>query len=191
MTPIQQSTVTLTQRLRAATATEAVRLLQDALDACKCEGQSVWREVADTKQQAETYRQETLRWSDSVKQLERQLEAAREDSERMCLKHPVDGSPVPLMGAIQSEAAARVVLERSAQHQKWGEQNHDMSTWLCILHEETGELSQAVLHERFGGPECNNVFCEAVQVAAVGLQIVEFLIRKTQAAMSETTGEKK
>jgi len=64
------------------------------------------------------------------------------------------------------------------QHFKWGEQNHDLPTWMCILHEETGELSEAILHEKFGGPEAGNVFKEAVQVAAVACQIVEYLLRK-------------
>jgi NTP pyrophosphatase (non-canonical NTP hydrolase) len=82
------------------------------------------------------------------------------------------------MSAVQSEAGARVIIERRSQNRKWGEQNHDMPTWLAILHEETGELSQAVLHAKFGGPAARDLFKEAVQVAAVALQIVEFLIRK-------------
>lgn len=78
----------------------------------------------------------------------------------------------------QAEAVRRILGERHAQLVKWGQQNHDLPTWMCILHEETGELSEAILHQKFGGPEANNVFKEAVQVAAVACQIVEFLIRK-------------
>ena len=56
-----------------------------------------------------------------------------------------------------------------------------MPTWLCILHEETGELSEAVLHRKFGGPEAFGELSEAIQVAAVALQIVEFLLRRKPA----------
>jgi NTP pyrophosphatase (non-canonical NTP hydrolase) len=77
----------------------------------------------------------------------------------------------------QEIAIKDVLRERKNQQQKWGEQNHEMPIWLAILHEETGELSEAVLHSIFGGPERNEVFKEAVHVAAVGLQIVEFLRR--------------
>jgi len=82
------------------------------------------------------------------------------------------GLGVQVAGAVEAVSA-----ERRRQHEKWGEQNHDMMTWLAILHEETGELAEACLHEKFGGPAAENVMLEAVQVAAVALQIVEFLQR--------------
>jgi len=78
-----------------------------------------------------------------------------------------------------------VLRERKEQQHKWGEQNHDMPTWLAILHEETGELSEAVLHNKFGGPKRNNIFKESVQVAAVALQIVEFVRRKMNESRSQ------
>jgi len=85
-----------------------------------------------------------------------------------------------------------VLFERQRQFAKWGEQNHDMMTWLAILHEETGELAQASLHQKFGGPEAIRVMEEAVQVAAVALQIVEYLRRKNreyfEAHNAEITG---
>ncbi len=80
-----------------------------------------------------------------------------------------------VMNSTQGYAVKLVLAERQRQFQKWGEQNHDMPTWLAILHEESGELAEAVLHEKFGGPEAENVMKEAVQTAAVALQIVEFL----------------
>jgi hypothetical protein len=81
--------------------------------------------------------------------------------------------------AMEQQMALKDVLrEREAQQRKWGEQNHEMPVWLEILHEETGELCEADLHARFGGPKMNDVFKEAVQVAAVGLQIVEYLRRQ-------------
>lgn len=55
---------------------------------------------------------------------------------------------------------------------KWGEQNHDDEVWLAILMEEVGELAEAVLHKRFGGPAAEHVEAEAVQVAAVAMQMV-------------------
>ena len=72
----------------------------------------------------------------------------------------------------------RIEEERNRQNEKWGVQNHDMMTWLAILHEETGELAQACLHNKFGGPAEGDIMKEAVQVAAVGLQIVEFLLEQ-------------
>lgn len=78
-------------------------------------------------------------------------------------------------------ATEAVLQERQKQNEKWGEQNHDMMTWLAILHEETGELAEACLHKKFGGPEAGNILHEAIQVAAVALQIVEFLLRTAAA----------
>lgn len=77
-----------------------------------------------------------------------------------------------------AEAINRILAERAEQFRKWGEQNHDMMTWLAILHEETGELAEACLHQKFGGPEAQHIFKEAVQTAAVACQIVEYLIRQ-------------
>lgn len=70
-----------------------------------------------------------------------------------------------------------VFAERARQEAKWGEQNHDPITYLAILTEEVGELAQAALHARFGGPEAGNMRAEAVQVAAVAVAIVECLER--------------
>jgi NTP pyrophosphatase (non-canonical NTP hydrolase) len=68
--------------------------------------------------------------------------------------------------------------ERARQDKKWGEQNHDMMTWLAILQEETGELSQASLHKKFGGHAAGSIMAEAIQTAAVACQIVEYLLRQ-------------
>lgn len=76
-----------------------------------------------------------------------------------------------------SEALASVLAERCRQDAKWGEQNHDPFTYLAVLAEEVGELSQAALHARFGGPASAGLRAEAVQVAAVALAIVECLDR--------------
>ena len=80
--------------------------------------------------------------------------------------------------SIQAQAVELILNERERQQAKWGEQNHEMPVWLAILHEETGELSQAVLHRIFGGPEAMGELGEAVQVAAVATQIVEYLLNR-------------
>jgi NTP pyrophosphatase (non-canonical NTP hydrolase) len=81
----------------------------------------------------------------------------------------------------ESAAARSVMDERLRQDAKWGEQNHDPSTYLTILMEEVGEYAQAVLETRFGGPHGgeDKMRAEAVQVAAVALAIVECLDRGT------------
>jgi NTP pyrophosphatase (non-canonical NTP hydrolase) len=75
------------------------------------------------------------------------------------------------------EAIESVLAERARQDQKWGEQNHNPFIFLAVLTEEVGELSQAALHARFGGPAGNSMRIEAVHVAAVALAIVECLDR--------------
>lgn len=75
------------------------------------------------------------------------------------------------------DAVQDVIAERLRQDEKWGEQNHDPFIYLTILIEEVGELAQAVLHGRFGGPAANKLRDEAVHVAAVALAIVECLDR--------------
>lgn len=85
---------------------------------------------------------------------------------------------IEVMDAHQRKAICDVLHERKAQQKKWGEQNHEMPIWLAILHEETGELSECVLHRIFGGPQSEKQLGEAIQVAAVALQIVEYLRRQ-------------
>lgn len=46
-----------------------------------------------------------------------------------------------------------------------------------ILGEEVGEFHQAVLHDRFGGKAAGTSREEAVQIAAVALQIIEYYDR--------------
>ena len=47
MKPLQQSTVILNQRIRAASETDAARILQDAMDECNCLGQLHFRQLAE------------------------------------------------------------------------------------------------------------------------------------------------
>lgn len=84
----------------------------------------------------------------------------------------------------QARAVGAVLEERRRQNTKWGEQNHDPITWSAILTEECGEFAEAALHHRFGGPAADGLRNEAVQCAAVALQIVECIDRN---AASKTT----
>jgi len=77
-----------------------------------------------------------------------------------------------------------VLLERTNQDSKWGEQNHDPFTWLSILGEEVGEAHQAAVESKF--KESNNhgqsitlhdLRKELIQVAAVAISICESLDR--------------
>lgn len=81
----------------------------------------------------------------------------------------------PILG--RKIALYDVNAERDRQEAKWGEQNHDPFTYLTVLGEEFGELCQAALHARFGGPASVKLREEAVQTAAVALAIVECLDR--------------
>lgn len=78
-----------------------------------------------------------------------------------------------------SDAVESAVEEMVSQDCKWGP-DRDLSPfeWMAILMEEVGELSEASLHTVFGGPESGRMREEAVQVAAVALQIIEQCDRK-------------
>jgi NTP pyrophosphatase (non-canonical NTP hydrolase) len=78
---------------------------------------------------------------------------------------------------IQTDVLMHVKQERTRQDQKWGEQNHDPITWVTILTEEVGELAQAALHARFGGPKAYAFGEEATHCAAVAVAILECLVR--------------
>jgi NTP pyrophosphatase (non-canonical NTP hydrolase) len=79
----------------------------------------------------------------------------------------------------RQQSVIDALRERIRQDEKWGEQNHDPFTWLTILMEEVGELSQAALHTRYGGKAAAGLREEAVQVAAVALSFIECLDRGT------------
>ena len=71
---------------------------------------------------------------------------------------------------------ADIRTERRNQFLKWGFQAHDLPTWLVILNEELGELSEEILKAKFiPGPPRPQLRAEAVQVAAVAAAIVQYL----------------
>lgn len=78
---------------------------------------------------------------------------------------------------LPSLALQSVLAERERQDAKWGEQNNDPFTYITVLVEEVGELAQAALHTRFGGPAAAGLRDEAVHTAAVALAIIECLDR--------------
>jgi hypothetical protein len=82
-----------------------------------------------------------------------------------------------LAPATGSAALSSVLRERQRQDSKWGEQNHDPFTYITVLGEGYGELCQAALHCRFGGPAGAELREEAVHTAAVALALVECLDR--------------
>ena len=69
----------------------------------------------------------------------------------------------------------KIMDERERQNQKWGVQEHGAFVWLAILAEEVGELSEAALHDQFGGDHAGTLEKELIQVAAVAWQWLESL----------------
>lgn len=70
--------------------------------------------------------------------------------------------------------------ERLAQDARWGQQNHSDEWWLAILGEEFGEVSQAILHDRFGGKASGTTRKELVQLAAVAMAWIECIDRRSK-----------
>lgn len=81
-------------------------------------------------------------------------------------------------------ALEAIIKERQRQDAKWGEQNHRPEFWSGILGEEYGELCEAINETVFdngtseGGYD--NMFREAVHVAAVAVGFLECLQRAIQ-----------
>ena len=81
---------------------------------------------------------------------------------------------------IQKVAILAIIAERKKQDEKWGEQNHDMATWLEILGEEYGEICKADLEFRFGSKSRDRILEEIIQTTAVGLAMIESWIRNNK-----------
>lgn len=78
-----------------------------------------------------------------------------------------------------TRAMNNVLSEMTKQDELWGaDRNHDPFVWAAILSEEIGEFAQAILHDEFGGSHAGTARDEAVQIAAVALQIIEYYDRK-------------
>lgn len=66
-----------------------------------------------------------------------------------------------------------VAHERSAQHLKWGQQDHSDGDWCLILMEEVGEAAQDALKGHL-----QLLRQELIQVAAVAVAWIEALDRR-------------
>ena len=62
--------------------------------------------------------------------------------------------------------------ERLVQDALWGEQNHALPFWHCILSEEVGETARSILAGNVQG-----VRHELVQVAAIAVAMIEYIDR--------------
>ena len=125
-----------------------------------------------------TVRKAILASGDEFEELVAAYHRAYDGAERWrtIARQAVAGKALDL-GEIRERAVHRVLLERVRQDDKWGEQNHDAITWSAILTEECGEFAQAALQRKFGGPAADGLLNEAIQCAAVALQIVEWIDR--------------
>jgi len=74
------------------------------------------------------------------------------------------------------EVIELIRAERKRQFEKWGQQQHSSFVWMSILMEEVGEASQAALHNAFGGSHGGTFTIEMIHVAAVAVQILEWLL---------------
>jgi len=77
----------------------------------------------------------------------------------------------------------KILLERTRQDKKWGEQNHQPEKWLVILQEEVGEAAKATLEG-----SALQYHDELVHVAAVAVAALESLSRGKWAAEREKRG---
>jgi len=78
------------------------------------------------------------------------------------------------------DAIMLVKAERERQFAKWGKQRHDVFTWMAILMEEVGEAAQAALHTKFGGKAKGTFGLEMIHVAAVAVQIIEWILENEE-----------
>lgn len=72
-----------------------------------------------------------------------------------------------------ADLLALVVNESREQVCKWGVQVRTPFEWMCYLHEESGELAQAVNENYYNGASPAAVVREAIQVATLALKIAE------------------
>jgi len=77
--------------------------------------------------------------------------------------------------SIRNAVLSQIVNERLKQDAMWGKQRHDHGTWLAILVEEVGEVSQAMQVNQSWGKksDAGDLYNELVQVAAVAVAIAE------------------
>ena len=85
---------------------------------------------------------------------------------------------IPAIPHDVSNALESVLDEMEDQDRTWGaDRDQDLSFWHLILSEEVGEFAEAILHYDVGAPKQAGLRNEIVQVAAVALQIIEYIDR--------------
>ena len=84
---------------------------------------------------------------------------------------PLVGNSTVIGSSGLGAALHRDQLEIKRQNERWGSQNHDPATWATILAEECGEVARAALAAKYGKANLTQMIEEAVQVAAVAIQI--------------------
>lgn len=80
----------------------------------------------------------------------------------------------------QRAAIGDVLAERERQDQMWGEQAHHPAYWLAIMGKQVGQFGSAVLQREWWEDKkaAHGIMRhEAVQMAAVGLAIIEAIDR--------------
>jgi hypothetical protein len=82
-----------------------------------------------------------------------------------------------------------VLSENGKQIDKWGIQDHDLCIWDTILHEEVGELSKAILENKFGGVSATAILHEAIQCVTISLKIAEMVYAYDIVGMAERRPE--
>lgn len=70
-----------------------------------------------------------------------------------------------------------VRTERERQDAKWGEQNHNATTFVSILGEEYGSFCKAVNNMDMGEGSTEEILTELIHVAAVAKAIYESGVR--------------
>ena len=89
-----------------------------------------------------------------------------------------------------------IAQRRYEQFEKWGEQEHTWSEWATILGEEYGELCEAINETVLNNatkPELGglaNMVNEVIDVAAVALQMLEYLLDDCNVCMPDGKGKK-
>lgn len=77
---------------------------------------------------------------------------------------------------VSQAAIDAVIAERKRQDAKWGVQAHDPDHWVAIMSEEVGEFAKEALEARYANRH-KEMLMEAIQMAAVGVAIIECLMR--------------
>lgn len=78
--------------------------------------------------------------------------------------------------SLNDKLVPMVLKENGRQLDKWGIQELHPCTWLTVVAEELGEMSEAILKYEFEGGDSADVVKEAIQTATVSLKIAEMFL---------------